>query len=253
MRSVWVLTRNVLREMVRDRTVTLLFFAAIVLVVLSSFLGSLSLDEQRRILIHLGFGAIHWTAFGLVLFQGAFSLQKEIERQTCLMVLARPVGRGAFLMSKFLGIAFLVGLHICFQGVLLYLLLRGNVEAGRFSVVLLGIFAENLILLSFVLLMSQWVRPIVAVFSGLGLFLVGNWLEEMKFLAIKQKDEGFQFLTEVFQSIFPNLYLLNFRSERFLDVGGAGGSVSLLFVHFGLWLTLFLVIAVVSFSRRDLV
>jgi ABC-type transport system involved in multi-copper enzyme maturation permease subunit len=252
MRQLYVLTANVFREMVRDRTVTLLFFAAIVLVVLSSFLGSLSLDEQRRILIHLGFGAIQWTAFGLAVFQGAFALQKEIERQTCLMVLARPVSRSSFLLSKYLGIAALVLLHILFQGLLLFALLRGNADAGRFLIVLFGMFLENLILLAFVMLLSQWVRPVVGVFGGIGLFLVGNWLEEMKFLAQKTKDEGFEVLSQVFHNIFPNLYLLNFRSERFLDVG-SDLNLGFLTLHFGLWLGLFLLLSTVSFSRRDLV
>lgn len=253
MRTIWVLTANVLREMVRDRTVSLLFFSAIVLVVLSSFLGSLSLDEQRRILIHLGFGAIHWTAFGLVIFQGAFTLQREIDRQTCLMVLARPVSRTAFLLGKFLGVALLVGAHIFLQGILLYLLLGGQAPAGRFAAVLLGMFAENLVLLSFVLFLAQWVRPIVAVFGGIGLFLVGNWLEEMKFLAEKQKSQEFEALADVFQRVFPNLYLLNFRSERFLEIGAAEVTAAMLSLHFGLWLALFLVLASWSFSRRDLV
>lgn len=253
MRTLWVLTLNVLREMVRDRTVSLLFFSAIVLVVLSSFLGSLSLDEQRRILIHLGFGAIHWTAFGLVVFQGAFTLQREIERQTCLMVLARPVSRASFLLGKFFGIGTLVGAHILFQGVLLYALLAGQVPADRFAIVLLGMFAENMVLLAFVLLVAQWVRPVVAVFGGVGLFLVGNWLEEMKFLALKQKSQEFEAIADVFQKIFPNLYLLNFRSERFLEVGVADLSSGLLTFHFGMWLGLFLVLATLSFSRRDLV
>lgn len=253
MRQIWVLTTNVLREMVRDRTVSLLFFAALVLVVLSSFLGSLSLDEQRRILIHLGFGAIQWTAFGLVLFQGSFSLQREIERQTCLMVLARPISRGSFLLGKFLGIAILVGLHILIQGLLLFLLLKGDVHAGRFAAVLIGIFIENLVLLSFVLFLSQWVRPVVAVFGGLGLFLVGNWLEEMKFLAQKTKDEGFANVTKIFQMVFPNLYLLNFRSERFLAVGAPEIVPQTVILHFTLWLLFFLLLATFSFSRRDLV
>lgn len=252
MRSIIVLTANVLREMIRDRTVSLLFFAALVLVVLASFLGTLSLDEQRRILIHLGFGAIHWTAFGLVVFQGAFTLQREIDRQTCLMVLARPVSRTSFLMGKFLGVGALVAAHIFLQGALLFALLGGDVPIMRFLLVLGGMLLENLILLSFVLLLAQWVRPVVAVFGGVGLFLVGNWLEEMKFLAKKQNDASFEMLADVFQRIFPNLYLLNFRSERFLD-SGADLSAGLLAAHFGFWLALFLVFASASFSRRDLV
>lgn len=248
-----VLTRNFIREMVRDRTVTLIFFSAIALVVLSSFLGALSLDERRRILVHMGFAAIHWTCFGLVIFQGAFTLQREIERQTCLMVLARPLSRSLFLLGKFLSIALLALAHLVLSGILLFALLGFKENLGYFSAVLAGIFFENLILLAFVLFLSQWVRSIVATLGGIGLFLVGNWLEELRFLSQKSKDEGLEAISQVFQYIFPNFYLLNFRSERFLELGQPDLNVSLLVLHFGLWLCFFLLIATRSFSRRDLV
>lgn len=253
MRGVYVLALNSLREMFRDRTVSLVFFAAVILVVISSFLGALSLDEQRRILIHLGFAAIHWSVLGLVLFQGSFSLQREIDRQTCLMVLARPLHRSQFLIGKFFGLSALLFLHVLAQGILLYALLGFGENLGLFAAALMGILLEALVILAFILFIAQWVRPVVAIFGGLGLALVGNWLEEMRFLAEKSKDEGFMILAGVFQRVFPNFYLLNFRSEHFLEVGSPNLQAGLLFLHFSIWLILFLLLAIRSFARRDLV
>lgn len=257
MRNIFVLTQNFLREMIRDRTISIVFFSSIFLLILSSLLGSLSLDEQRRILIHLGLASVHWTALGLVLFQGGFVLQREIDRQTCLMVLARPVSRPEFLLSKFFGVAILVLGHFVVQGGLLYGLLQLTSERGtpasHFVISLVAMWIESLVILSFVLFVAQWVRPVVAAFAGLGLSLVGSWLEEMSFLVTRQKDEGLRVLSQVFHWIFPNFYLLNFRSERFLDSPQLNEPVLLLGLHFSVWLMLFLGLAIFSFRRRDLV
>lgn len=250
---VLVLTENILREMRRDRTFSILFFGAFILVVISSLLGALSLDEQRRILVHLGLSSIHLSLLGIVLFYGAFVLQKEMDRQTCLMVLARPVTRFQFLLGLWLGIFFLMSLHLMIQSLFLWFLLGFAASGIQLAQVVFGMLIEMTVLLSFMFLVVQWVRPIVAVFAGLALFLVGNWLEELRFLAEKSKDEGFKALSKTMEYTLPNLYTLNWRSESFLfDSAAAGGfSVSIL-IHFAIWIVLFLILARIGFQRRDL-
>lgn len=249
----WILAQNVLREMVRDRTFSVLFFGAFVLVVISSLLGSLSFDEQRRILVHLGFGSIHLSLLGIVLFQGGFALQKEMDRQTCLMVLARPVSRFQLLLGLWLGIFVLMVAHVLLQSLFLWLLLGFAAPLLRLLQVMFGMLFEMTVLLSFMFLMVQLVRPIVAIFSGLGLFLVGNWIEELKFLADKSKDEGLKMMAKFLETFFPNLYVLNWRSEAFLFQSvDRGESLFFIVLHFGLWILIFLLLARVGFQRRDL-
>ncbi len=239
--------------MVRDRTFSILFFGALVLVVISSLLGSLSLDEQRRILVHLGFGSIHLSALGIVLFQGAFALQKEIDKQTCLMVLVRPVSRFQFLLGLWLGVLILLLSHIVLQSFFLWVLLGFGAAPERFLQVMLGMMTEMAVILSFVFWIVQGVRPIVGIFSGLALFLVSNWLEELQFLAEKSKDQGLKLMSTALSFLFPNLYVLNWRSEAFLFQNiERSENVLLISLHFLMWIVLFLSLARWAFQRRDL-
>jgi Cu-processing system permease protein len=253
MRQVVILTINAFREIVRERTVGILFFGAVVLLVLSFFVGSLSFDEQRRILIHLGFGAIHLTCLAIVLFKGAYLIQREIDRQTCLMVLVRPISRFQFLLGQYLAIVLLLIVHLSFQSLMLSALLGFQADPGRFLTVIMGIFVEMCVILSLIVLATQWVRPVLALFSGLVLFLVGNWLEEMKFFADKTKDQDFQVVTDIIRWLMPNLFVLNYRSEGFLLANQTHLPLLPSVLHFSLWIGIFLILAGISFSRRDLV
>lgn len=253
MKALFVLARNCFQEIVREKTVAVLVFGALILVILSFFIGTLSFDEQRRILIHLGFGAIHISALGLVVFKGAYAIQREIDRQTCLMILSRPVTRFQFLMGHFVALLALLATHLFLQGIMLITLLGFQTDGVRFVMVLAGIFIEMTVILAFVLFLSQLVRPVIGLLGGIGLFLVGNWLEEMKFFAEKANDEGFRMVAHVFRWALPNLFLLNFRSENFLLNHISPPDMGTVALHFLLWITAFIWMAEISFARRDLV
>ncbi|PWU18007.1 MAG: hypothetical protein C5B49_07890 [Bdellovibrio sp.] len=253
MRAVATLTFNTFLEMVRDRTVAILFFGALILILLSFFLGSLSLDEQRRVLIHLGFGTIHLSCLVIVLSKGPFQLSREIERQTCLMVLARPISRTQFLFGHLLAVLLLIAANLLVQGLMLFALLGFSVDPERYLIILAGIFLEMSILTTFIFWAVQWVRPVIAFLSGLTLFLVGNWLDEMKFFAERTRDEDFRALANGIRWFLPNLFLLNFRNEDFLVNGHALVEFQISLTHFLFWIGFLSCCAALAFRRRNLV
>lgn len=253
MKAVFVLTSNAFREIVRERTVAIVFFGALILLALSVFLGSLSFDEQRRILVHLGFGSVHIACLAIVLFKGSFLIQREIEKQTVLMVLSRPVTRFQFLVGQYLAICMLLMLQIMIQGALLAGLLGFDVNFERFMLILICIFLEMSVILAFIFLAIQWVRPVVGLLSGLSLYLVGNWLEEMKFFAERSRDESFKVTADVIRWGLPNLFLLNLRSESFLFKGIQTVDYTMVMIHFTFWIGALLFLSGYFFSRRDLV
>lgn len=102
MYKVWTLARTTLREMLRERVFMVAVLIAIVLLALSFLLGALSFAEQRKILADFGFLAVQISGLGVSLFAGAYLLAKEIEKQTCLLILSRPVTRSQFILGKLL-------------------------------------------------------------------------------------------------------------------------------------------------------
>jgi ABC-type transport system involved in multi-copper enzyme maturation permease subunit len=253
MKRVLVLAENSLRESFRDKILMVFVSLALILMALSILLGSLSLNEQKRILFNVGLMGIHLSTLSIAIFMGAFSIPKEIEKQTCLLVLSRPISRNDFILGKFLGIGFLVFLLESFLFFLMALLLKFDFIFSSFVWIYLGSFIEIMILLAVCLFAGIVVRPAVAVLLGYGTFLIGHWLVDLQFFAQKSDSEPFKLLAQSLKWICPNLYLLNWRTDYWLTQTMNYKMTLNPLVHGLAWIVLVVFLANFNFRRKDIV
>lgn len=249
---VFIIIQNSFREMYRDRFFLILILGVIGFFILSLLLGELSFEEHKKIMFDLGISAIHWLNIGMGLFIGGASLRKELERQTYMTLLATPLSRMELILGKFGGIFFVTALSTIILGMGLLFLLNSIDLIRNFSVIILGMIMESAIILSLSMLLSLIFSPFVSVFSGLGIFLVGNWLESMKHFAYKSKSEFFIQFSEIMDWIFPNLYRLNWRSVYVLDEGISVNIGMMSLVHAFAWIGFYLVLGNWFFRRKNL-
>jgi ABC-type transport system involved in multi-copper enzyme maturation permease subunit len=250
--NFWIISRMTWTELLRDRFVALIGFVAFLLLALSSFLGSLTLDEQKRLIVHMGFASFEITLVGLALFIGSNSLQKEIDRQTCLLVLSRPVSRAQFLMGKWLGTLRLIAVFWLACAILHLLLLDFAVPMENYWIAQLTIFLESLLILSLTFFFASFLRPLLAMASSFTLWLAGHWREDMAYFARKNGSELFKNLVPVAQWVFPPLDRMDVRTLNFIEKGDA----SILIwptLHLLCWSALALWFAQFIWRRRDLV
>lgn len=253
MNKIRVISLTTFRELVRERFFLVLLFAAIFLIALSLLLGELSFDESQKILADIGLMAIQICSLGLALFTGSYMLSREIEKQTCLLMLSRPITRAEFFLGKFSGIVILITVINFFLSLgLLGLLNKWEWSLHMFQVVL-SIWLEALVVLSFVFLFSVILRPVLSVMIGVMVFLVGHWLEDMTYFAQKTKDEGLMMLSTVLKWCFPNFYRFNWKTYFFLEKGASAQDMMALAMHYVPWIVLLLVLAVSLFRRKDIV
>jgi ABC-type transport system involved in multi-copper enzyme maturation permease subunit len=246
------------RELVRERFVHILFFGALLLFAFCFPLGSLSFEERTRVLYHFGFASIYFTAVGLSLFLGSSRMTREFERQTSLIVLARPITRKDFYLGKWAGIAILLAVIILGLSVILYGLLNFFLEDKVPLVDLLkaaiGVGLESLILTSLTLMGSLFLRSSICFFFGFGVFLFGNLLPDLEFFANKSKDPGFMAFAKISHYVVPQLYRMNWRSLNLAqNHEPSWREFALVSLHGLAWTALFLVLGVWIFRRKDLV
>ena len=123
MNAVFVIAKNTFREVIRDRILYSLVVFALLLVLLSLSLGQLSFDENIRLSANFGFTGIHISAMALAVFIGSTLVAKEIEKQTILTLLARPISRAQFIMGKALGLMAVVNVVVLSLGLILSIFL----------------------------------------------------------------------------------------------------------------------------------
>lgn len=256
MNKVWVLSRTTLRELLRERMFLVVVVMSAGLFALSLLLGALSLAEQKKILTDFGFLAIQVSMLGVSLFSGSYLLAKEIEKQTCLLILARPVSRDQFLMGKVGGVLLLNSLLVCALGIFLGLLLQLWNEPqliGSFIKICLSLWFESAVILCLVICLSLVVRPVLALSSGFMIFISGHWLDDFVYFAEKSKDQLFKYFAEVAGWVMPNFYKMNWKSYYFLEKGVPSEGFIWMLIHTFGWIVLLLIAANFLFRRKDIV
>src|SRR6201988_2227909 len=104
--SLWrmsAIARNAFREAVRDRVLYNLVLFVLLLTGASIFIGELSGGQERKVIVDLGLRAMLLFGMFIAIFVGVGLVYKEIERRTIYAVFSKPVGRGEFLVGKYLG------------------------------------------------------------------------------------------------------------------------------------------------------
>jgi ABC-type transport system involved in multi-copper enzyme maturation permease subunit len=238
--------------MYRDRFFLLLVLGVFFLFGLSFFLGELTFEEQDRLLFDFGLSAIHWLNLGLAIFLGGASLRKELERQTYMTILASPVSRFELVFSKFTGLLIVIFFSNLILGGGLFYFLKSSQSLYNLFCIVLGITLEAAILLALSFLFSLFFSPFVSIFSVIGVFLIGNWLESLSFFAQRSNSAIFMGLAEVLSYLVPNLYRLNWRSFHLLEKGLEPKLISLSFLQGTAWIVVLFVFIQMVFKRKQL-
>jgi len=171
---------NTFREAVRDRVLYNLIAFALLLSGAAIFVGQISIDIEKLVVINLGLTAV--SLFGLVIaiFIGIGLVSKEIEKRTLYTVLSRPVRRWEFIVGKFFGLAGTLVVNTFFMaigvfGALLYVAHHYHKPDAWILVALYFIVLQFLIICSLALLFSSFSSPLLSAVFAFSLFVIGSF------------------------------------------------------------------------------
>src|SRR5437870_7555468 len=113
---ILAIARNAFREAVRDRVLYNLVVFVLLLITSAIFVGELSAGEEAKITVDLGLSAMLLFGVFIAVFVGVGLVYKEIERRTLYSILSKPIGRGEFLLGKYLGLCLTLLVNILIMG-----------------------------------------------------------------------------------------------------------------------------------------
>lgn len=248
-----VLIRVFLLEIIREKWFVGLVLVAVALFLMSLSMGSLSFDEHERILFHLSIATIHVLGLGICLILGVAVMAKEVERQTCLLMLARPLSRGQFLLAKAAALALFLAIFDFGLGIFLGILLGGEFSWPHLLSILLNTWLEHVILLTFALWAGLFLGRSVAGLFTIGVFIIGHWLPDLDFFAKKSQSEAFMALSKAVNVVTPHLYELNQRSFDILKSGISDHQMIWNGMHAIGWIIVLYFLAFWIWRKKDLV
>lgn len=254
MKAIWIIANNTFKEIIRDRILYGILVSAVLLILLSLALGQLSFAEQTRIATNFGFTAIHLGAMIVSVFVGSTLVGREIEKKTIMTLFVRPINREQFLIGKCLG---LLGVNIvCILGLsfvlLLILLAMGLPVTLAFFAGLYGIILESVLLLSLAIFFGCFSSPMLSVSYTIGFFLIGHWIESLKFFIGRTESPTFFLLGKTLTATLPNLEFFNWRALFVYDDPIPWAELGFSTVYLLVWFVFLITTSSLILGRRDL-
>lgn len=253
MKSIYALAKMTFQQCASTKVFWFVLFFAALFLFISPLLASLSFTEKKRLMADFSYLFLHLTLLILSIFFGSFAFPMELEKQTCLLILARPVSRWQFLLGKYLGIlSLLMGLQILMQFFVGVLLMSSEGDFHHVQVGM-GIFLEYSLVLAISLCASFFVSPAIASFFAASIFLTGQWLPDLKYFAIKSQDASYILFSQILNFIIPHFHEIHWRNFEYLSEGVSILKIIWGCVHTMMWLGFVFCASLILFRRKDLV
>lgn len=256
MGRVWVIAVNVFREVIRDRILYLIGFFAIALMAIATLLPYIAANTQDKILLDVGLAALG--IFGLVtaVFVGTGLVNKEIEKRTVFVLIAKPISRSEFIVGKHLGLsavlAVLVGaMTLIYFGVLL--LNDASFPWGSIVLAVVYQLIELSLITAVAILFGVFTSSILATILTFAVYLMGHFSRDLVGFGQLAENATVERVTEIAYLVLPDLSRLTWRNEAVYGAELLPSPLEML--GHGLYgiayAALLLAIATLIFSRRE--
>ena len=116
---------------------------------------------------------------------------------------------------------------------------------------LVGLFAEALVLLGFTLVFSMVTKPLLVVCFSVGIFLIGHWQSSLQFFAKKAEGGVLPVVSWVVTHSLPDLDRVNWKDlvlyDQPIDLPARFTALGYAFA----WFALCVCISAMLFNRKD--
>jgi ABC-type transport system involved in multi-copper enzyme maturation permease subunit len=247
---------NAFREAVRDRVLYNLVLFVLMLTAAAIFIGELSGGQERKIIVDLGLSAMLLFGVFIAIFVGIGLVYKEIERRTVYAIFSKPVGRGEFIIGKYVGLCLTLLVNVVLMGAgislaLLYVTRGLDPLALSIWPAILLIYCELIILTAVSLLFSSFSSPALSALLTFFVFIIGHFSSDLKGLATSLGNTTARFFFTGTYYLLPNLDNYSFIAPA--AHGHMPGTPHLVgsVVYALLYISLILAATILIFRRRN--
>ena len=245
---------NTFREAVRDRVLYNLVIFVLLLTAAAIVLGELTAGQEARTIVNLGLSAMLLFGAFISIFVGVSLVSKEIEKRTVYAIFAKPVGRGEFIVGKYLGLVVTLFVNVTVMGIGVSLALLA-VGGGSLALKIWGavglIFLQLAILTSVAVVFSSFSSPALSALLTFMIFIAGHFSEVLDNLARGLGSPAAKALFSFLYFVLPNFS--NFSAITQASHGTVPPVTLMLSgtVYAAVYSAVMLATAVIIFKRRN--
>jgi ABC-type transport system involved in multi-copper enzyme maturation permease subunit len=248
------IAKNTFREAVRDRVLYNLVLFVLLIIACAILLGDLTDGQEARTIVNIGLNAMLLFGTFIAIFVGVGLVSKEIEKRTVFAVFSKPIGRGEFIVGKYLGLCLtiLVNVLVMAAGVSVALLYVGNTQlAGSIWGSVFLIFLELAITTAVAILFSSFSSPALSALLTFFVFIIGHLSASLLDLAIGLASKSAIYLFAAIYYVLPNLANFSFRTEAANGLTPNGPMLFGGIAYAAVYIAILLTGTFLIFSRRN--
>jgi Cu-processing system permease protein len=249
-----VIAFNVFRETLREQVLYLTLLFTLILVAAVNLLPQLAASGEKKIIVDVGMAAIEIVGLIVTVFVGTALINKEIDKRTIFVLIAKPMSRAEFILGKHLGITWVLGLLVGLMSaifIIVVTLAKISIPIPEILVANFFIFWQLMLLGAIAILFGTFTSSLVAALLTFATYLMGNFTKDLLALGEISKSESLQAVTRVIYLILPDLSRANLKNEAVYGILPALGDLFTNGVYILSYALLVLAIAIMIFAKRQ--
>lgn len=251
--AVRAIAFNVIRDAIRQKIVYVTLVFALILFSVEPMLPSFKVGLRVQLFNDIALAVAYFAIAVIAVALSVNQVPGEVEKRTIYNVLSKPIGRGGYLIGKYLGVlavlfvcsvligAAILGFTLGFFGQATLVILEGVATA----------FFEGALLSAFAIFISTFATPTVNVFICIFLFFVGHVKNDAAASLAKSSAAG-RGLGFAVKYLIPSLGDFNINEAVSRGVAAKPVFVVELLLYAVLFITVFLIGASFTLAGKEL-
>lgn len=254
MSRISAVAQTTFRETIRNKVLLHLFGFALAMMLVGWIVSNWSLGEPEKVVADIGLSVSVLVGCAIALFSGIILLWGEVEQQTILPILAKPLTRSEFIIGKFLGFAAAVSAVYFGMNLILLILLAlvgAPVTTGLIAAIYLSLW-EVLLVVALALLFSAFSAPTLSALFTVMIFIAGRFSGDIQLFIETYPLSYSRPLLEGVYALIPHLSYFNLRLEAVHKLPIGWEQLVWPSLYGALYCAMLIAIAVLVFRKRDL-
>ncbi len=218
---VWAIATNVFRETVREQVLYLSLLYTLVLVSAIMILPEFSYDSSAKMIVDTGLAAIEVVSLIVAVLVGTNLINKEIDKRTIFILIAKPMHRTEFVLGKHLGLSAVVGALVAIMTAIFIALMTLKQIPIPIPAILTAnffIFWQIMLLGAIAIFFGSFTGSLIASLLTLAAYVIGNFSRDLLALGEISKNPSLQTIMRTLYLILPDLSRANLKNEAVYNI-----------------------------------
>lgn len=253
---ILTIVANVFREVIRDRVLYLVGLFAIAMLASVVLLPQVAVSAEHKMTLDIGLAVMEILALVVAVFVGTGLINKEIEKRTVLVLMAKPMSRAEFIIGKHIGLSvvlavMIVGMSIIYAATLYFSQTPYVNLVVSIPIAILYLILKLSLITAVAITFGVFTSPLLATLLTFAIYLMGSASRDIVTLGKLTQNPAIERVTNNLYLILPDLSRLDLKNQA---VYGQLPPTQTLLENAGyglLYIVLLLAISTLIFSQRE--